>query len=527
MSKRALEILGTNLFLLSGKNFSEAIRKSIDSTSTLDLSKTFRRKLLNFEVHFISKKAINQFYDEAIKHYDLLTDTSQYIKDINWFWESLISLHPEYLLHEDKLYLIDMPTLHSITGVSDYNAIMAYIKQEYSGEHVLTDESYKKIKKATGNGFASATNALKKVLSTCTDKDSLWKYLKGIDAGHLGANITHLTASFTIGALLAAGPESAKSLMEAVKDPSTKQIVENQFRDILNRKEFKGTFKQELFNTLYDHEVELIREVGSGKAYASLELAFKADETKIKDIVKKLKIYLKNSGVEIGPQDSKINRDFGGEIESMVRSYLPRFYIAIEEALHVQVSKGVINLATLQGSDNLVTILEKKLKNVLVKGTNTPNKLISSTKYNSNKKQSNIPVKVAKNKPKVTIIKRDTKNPIKLPTLRNIQGQFTSVTKLESLIRAQLRPTIVKNMHRPNLNYQTGRFADSVKLESISRARDGALSAFLSYMRYPYATFERDGKQGKKGYYPSRLIEGSVREIASKLVRDRMRVVIQ
>jgi len=136
---------------------------------------------------------------------------------------------------------------------------------------------------------------------------------------------------------------------------------------------------------------------------------------------------------------------------------------------------------------------------------------------------------ITTSKPKVsgiTLSKTTVKRVPKQP-LRNIQGQFTSVTKLENLIRAQLRPTVVKNMHRPNLEYQTGRFADSVKLETISRARDGALTAFLSYMRYPYATFEKDGRQGKKGYYPSRLIEGSVREIASKLVRDRMRVVIQ
>lgn len=128
---------------------------------------------------------------------------------------------------------------------------------------------------------------------------------------------------------------------------------------------------------------------------------------------------------------------------------------------------------------------------------------------------------------KVTSVKGTLNTSPKSMPIRTPQGQFTSVTNIESLIRASLQKTILKNMQRPNLRNQTGRFAESVKLESISRARDGALSAFLSYMRYPYATFERDGKQGKKGYYPSRLIEGSVREIASKLVRDRMRVVIQ
>ena len=112
-------------------------------------------------------------------------------------------------------------------------------------------------------------------------------------------------------------------------------------------------------------------------------------------------------------------------------------------------------------------------------------------------------------------------------SLRSPQGQFTSVTKLETLIRASLQRTIIKNMQRPNLRNQTGRFASSVKLESVSQARDGALTAFLSYMRYPYATFENGGKQGKKGYYPSRLIDQSVREIAKTLVTQRMKVTVQ
>ena len=112
-------------------------------------------------------------------------------------------------------------------------------------------------------------------------------------------------------------------------------------------------------------------------------------------------------------------------------------------------------------------------------------------------------------------------------SLRNLQGQFTSVTKIQNLINASLRQTIVKNMQRPNLRNQTGRFASSVKLESVSQARDGALTAFLSYMRYPYATFEKGGKQGKKGYYPSRLIDQSVREIAKTLVTQRMKVTVQ
>lgn len=115
---------------------------------------------------------------------------------------------------------------------------------------------------------------------------------------------------------------------------------------------------------------------------------------------------------------------------------------------------------------------------------------------------------------------------VTIPALRNLSGQFTSLLKLESLMRAMLLETIQKNMQRPNLRNQTGRFAESVKLDRLQRERDGAITAFLSYMKYPYATFEKGGRQGFRGYYPSRLLDQSAREIATKLVTARLKTVI-
>lgn len=121
---------------------------------------------------------------------------------------------------------------------------------------------------------------------------------------------------------------------------------------------------------------------------------------------------------------------------------------------------------------------------------------------------------------------RNTKRIPTISRLRNQAGRFVSLTSLEVLIRAALPPVLLKNMKRPNLMNQTSRFRDSVELKSLTRQRDGSLIAFLGYMKYPYATFEKSGKQGRKGYYPSRLIDQSVREIASKLVTERLRVAI-
>lgn len=121
---------------------------------------------------------------------------------------------------------------------------------------------------------------------------------------------------------------------------------------------------------------------------------------------------------------------------------------------------------------------------------------------------------------KVSVSKTNTK----LPVLRTPSGQFTSITRLQSLITGLLEETVIKNMKRPNLEYQTGRFSKSVQLKSITQ-RQNSIQLFLTYMKYPYQTFEPGFAQGHRGYDPRRLIDQSVREIATKLVRARLQTV--
>ena len=172
--------------------------------------------------------------------------------------------------------------------------------------------------------------------------------------------------------------------------------------------------------------------------------------------------------------------------------------------------------AGLKGSPSYLDYIESDIVETLSGGKIKKEKPATSKNTIKGKKES---VKI--NIPKLEKIKVPTISKAKIPRLRNLDGKFTSLTSLQNLLNTQLHDQIKKNMHRPNLNYQTGRFAESVKVEQLSRARDGAITAFMSYMRYPYATFEVGGKQGHKGYYPSRLINTSVRELAAKLVKEK------
>lgn len=74
------------------------------------------------------------------------------------------------------------------------------------------------------------------------------------------------------------------------------------------------------------------------------------------------------------------------------------------------------------------------------------------------------------------------------------------------------------------LNYRTGRFAESATVERISMSKQGMVTAFYNYMKYPYATFSVGGVQRyPKTRDPKLLISNSIRQIAQQAVGNRLR----
>lgn len=108
---------------------------------------------------------------------------------------------------------------------------------------------------------------------------------------------------------------------------------------------------------------------------------------------------------------------------------------------------------------------------------------------------------------------------------------LTDLSMLMMQINSSLHDQIKRNMGTGNrkdvLNYRTGRFAQSAKVERISESRQGMITAFYSYMKNPYATFSRGGRQ-ERPYTrdPKTLISKSIRELAGQQVANRMRAVL-
>ncbi len=128
--------------------------------------------------------------------------------------------------------------------------------------------------------------------------------------------------------------------------------------------------------------------------------------------------------------------------------------------------------------------------------------------------------------PKVTVNANRGRTPtVQKITTVSVQSQ---TPKLQELLDSLLVQTIKQNMGSGNrrdiLNLRSGRFAESVQVERLSQSRQGAITAFYTYQKNPYATFSRGGKQ-ERPYTrdPKLLISGSIRQLAQQLAISKIR----
>jgi len=88
-------------------------------------------------------------------------------------------------------------------------------------------------------------------------------------------------------------------------------------------------------------------------------------------------------------------------------------------------------------------------------------------------------------------------------------------------INKKLPQVVAQNMQSPHLNYQTGRFAESVRVTEAVTTPKGFPSIGYTYDKFPYQTFEVGYAQGDLGLDPRKLIDKSIREIAAELAIGR------
>jgi len=176
-------------------------------------------------------------------------------------------------------------------------------------------------------------------------------------------------------------------------------------------------------------------------------------------------------------------------------------------------------LQHIKGSNTIVEDIAESLKNTF--------------KGKKSKLARHAPHKSKSDKQQINLNKKSNVGKI-ASSISAPHNDFKSITpspiSLMNLINQQLQDVISANMgdgfSRSVLNYRTGRFASSAKVEQLTTSRQGTMTAFYSYMKNPYVTFSAGGRQSKPSSRdPKLLIAKSIREIAQQVVTNQLRAV--
>lgn len=220
---------------------------------------------------------------------------------------------------------------------------------------------------------------------------------------------------------------------------------------------------------------------------------------------------LVEAGIMIGTPES--------QAENLAKAPKERAF-AIGQNLTSRILKDPSILTDLETSKSIKTFLTESVIQSIKTGKDS--RYISETE---------IPIITPVSKLKLKVDQKQETRSTTVPTLRSAPKNTPSLVSLQSLINAKLHDTIKENMgsgsRRDVLNYRSGRFAQSAQVERLTVSREGMISAFYTYMKYPYATFSEGGRQQyPRSRDPKLLIAKSIREIAGKSVANRLRAVV-
>lgn len=213
------------------------------------------------------------------------------------------------------------------------------------------------------------------------------------------------------------------------------------------------------------------------------------------------------------------------ELES-TPSVDPKVQQVLANAMNTQ--KVFEELISSKGSDSIVDhIVNSTIKAIDPKAK--VNK--SNTTASARRKVSSVNTKTSKPK-KVAITSKAKAIAVKIRELKTpAQHGTADLVMLQVILDAELVRTVKANMGDGSrsdiLNLRSGRFAESVSVEKLSESRAGMITAFYTYMKYPYATFSQGGKQSvPKSRDPKILISKSIRELLQSRVSNRLRAVL-
>jgi len=222
------------------------------------------------------------------------------------------------------------------------------------------------------------------------------------------------------------------------------------------------------------------------------------------------------SKIAIEWTDESINK-YKGQLSNLITRQIKSVYDK-----QVEANKTVfdnLDIMNIEASPSFLQDMEFMLTTALL-GKKLPKrkrKSVSKTQYKLLNAQK---VRSARRK-------LESKTLPKLPTFKQIDaGADLPLYSIMSLINQALTEQIKDNMGDSNdppvlLRNQTGRFAESAKMLTLTRSNKGVLAGTYTYQRNPYDVFLPGHKLGTPKRDPKIYIEGSIRELAIAIMKRK------
>ena len=176
------------------------------------------------------------------------------------------------------------------------------------------------------------------------------------------------------------------------------------------------------------------------------------------------------------------------------------------------ISKATHKILDASKKSKITKKAKTKLKKEKSKAGKEQRAIKTKRKAGTGVKKKNIKLDLGKGKGKIKLTPQEQQE--------NRDQLF--LNKLENQINKRLPAEVRRNMGRPALINQTGRFSSSVKLENLRYTAAG-ISGEYTYMLSPYETFENTGvKRWPLGYNPKPLISKSIRALAMQYTEERL-----
>jgi hypothetical protein len=179
------------------------------------------------------------------------------------------------------------------------------------------------------------------------------------------------------------------------------------------------------------------------------------------------------------------------------------------------------SLALTKGSDTPVERTGKKAAKSILKEFKKIKSLDVQIKEDDLKLEEKTTLAQLKLKRKITGSKKGVKP--KGAKTQGSKGPASAPLQLVASLNKRLPEVVQKNMKPPALEYQTGRFAESVQVTDVSTTNKGFPSVGYTYDRENYGQFEASSgtRFADPDRDPRKLIDASIREIARGMAIGR------